>query len=460
MSRRVATLRAGPSGVTPHHPRAYRDVRLSVLISVICTALPALGDDAELQQLVREALEARPELHQAQAQTRAAKERVGQAETWSDPTLEVGVQNDGFTRWNVGRMEMSWVSFMARQTIPFPGKTKLRGDVVRADVTLSELAAERLRLSTIAEVRRAYLELQLLRERKALLLELIALNQRLVDAARVRAETGVGSQAELVRAQVELARAQQRRFLLDADIHGEEEALNQLRQKPLHTTIATPPLAKEGLPELLDEEALIALARERSPELLGARAGIVRAEASMALARRTPWPDFSVGAGVMVRGPLEPMWQVTLGVPVPVFSAMTQSRSAAEANAMREASSRGVDAVEQKLRLLARHRIESLRAYTALWRSTQEGLIQQLDGAAESTLAQFAVGKAELRDVLELTTLRLTETEAALQVLADAQRLVIEQDELSPAPASAPSPSMTAPTTTRVPAASSSSGGM
>lgn len=434
-------------------------MRWTVLISLVCTTLPAMADDAELETLVREALEARPELQQALAETRAAKERVGQAEAWTDPMLEVGVQNDSFTAWNVGTMETSWVSFMARQTIPFPGKTALRGDVARADVSITQLTAERVRLSTIAEVRRAYLQLQVLRERRALLEQLLQVDQRLVDWAQVRAATGTGSQADLVRAQVALARARQKRFLLDADIHGQEEALNQLRQKPLHTRIAAPPLAREGLPELLDEEALIELARAKCPELLGARAGIVRAEASAALARRSAWPDVTVGAGVMARGRLEPMWQLTLGVPVPVFSAPRQGRSEAEAGAMKDAASRGVDAVEQKLRLLARHRIENLRAYTALFRSSQEGLLEQLDAAIESTLAQYTSGKSDLAPILELTSLRLAETETALQVLADAKRLAIEQDELSPAPASAPAPSMTAPTTTRVPASSSSSSG-
>lgn len=432
-------------------------MRSLLLISLLCASLPARADDAELRNIVQQALEARPELHQALAETRAAQERVGQAEAWTDPMLEVGVQNDSFNAWNVGRMEMSWVSFMARQTFPFPGKTGLRGDVARAEVRLSELAAERVRLSTIAEVRRAYLELQLLRERRALLEKLITLNKRLVESARLRAETGAGTQAELLRAQVELGRVQQRRFTLDADIHGQEEALNQLRQQPLHLTINTPPLARDPLPSLLTEDELIELARQRSPELLGARAGIARAEASAALARRTALPDLSVGAGVMVRGPLDPMWQVTLGVPVPVFSAGRQAKGAAEAGAMREASARNVDAVEQKLRLLARHRLESLEALTALWKSYQEGLLQQIDAAAESTLAQYAVGKADLAQVLETNSMALAETEASLRVLADAQRLAIEQDELSPAAASAPAPSMTAPTTTRVPGSSSAS---
>ena len=118
---------------------------------MVCAATPASAD--ELQDLVQQALEARPELAQANAEIRASQERVPQAEAWSEPMLQVGAQSE-FSRWSVGTTEMSWVSFMASQTFPFPGKQGLRGEVVRSDVRLSELTAERVRLSTIAEVRR------------------------------------------------------------------------------------------------------------------------------------------------------------------------------------------------------------------------------------------------------------------------------------------------------------------
>ena len=129
----------------------------SAAIALVCAASPASAD--ELKDLVQQALEARPELAQANAEIRAAQQRVPQAEAWSEPMLQVGVQNDSFNRWSVGIMETSWVSFMASQTFPFPGKQGLRGEVVRSDVRLAELAAERGRLSTIAEVRRGYLAL-------------------------------------------------------------------------------------------------------------------------------------------------------------------------------------------------------------------------------------------------------------------------------------------------------------
>lgn len=420
-------------------------------MAILCAAGPALAEDGELRELVQQALEARPELAQANAALRAAKERVPQAEAWPEPMLSVGVQNDGFRKWQVGSMETSWVSFMASQTFPFPGKTGLRAEVAQNDVRLSELTAERVRLSTIAEVRRGYLALQLVRERRVLLEKLIALNARLVEVARVRSESGAGTQAEVLRALVELSRVSQRRFLLESEERQQVQSLNRLRHQPLDTSIQTPGKL-DTLPTLLSEEETLAVSREHSPELLAARAGISRADASGALARRSYFPDLSVSAGVMVRGPLEPMWAVSVGLPLPVFAGARQSRALAQADAEKEVSSRGVEAVEQLLVLRAHQRVESMKALSAVWKSFQDGLLAQAQAAAESALTQYGTGRGSFSAVLEANAVSISEVDASLQVLADAWRLVIVQDELSPAEVASSPVAISSSTTSSSPA--------
>ena len=233
----------------------------------------------------------------------------------------------------------------------------------------------------------------------------------------------------MLRAQVELSRVGQRRFQLEAEERLQVQALNRLRRQPLDTAITTPGKL-DALPPLLTEEQALALSREHSPELLAARAGITRADASASLARRSYFPDLSVSAGVMVRGPLEPMWAVNLGVPLPVFAGARQSRALAEADAQKDAAQRGVEAVEQLLALRAHQRIEAMTALSAVWKSYQDGLLAQAEAAAESTVAQYATGRATFAAVLDANAVSISEVDASLQVLADGWRLAIAQDEL------------------------------
>jgi|APLak6261675434_1056106.scaffolds.fasta_scaffold00941_3 outer membrane protein TolC len=417
---------------------------MSLLLAILCASAPAPGD-ATLQQLVEQALAVRPELAQAVAEVRAAKERVPQAQAWAEPMFQVGVQNDSFTRWSVGTMEMSWVSFMASQTFPFPGKNAARGEVALTDVQLRELAVERVRLSTIAEVRRSYLSLQLVRAKLEVLERRIALATRLVEVARVRVQTD-GPQSDVLRAQVELARAKQQQMLLARDAQLEVQALNRLRRVSLDTDVQTAPL--DVMPELLTEDDALALARQHSPEWLSAKASQARAAQAGVVAKRSYLPDLSVSAGVMARGPLEPMWTLSLGVPLPVFAGARQSRALAESEAQGDAAAQSLLAIEQQLALQAHQRATSMTALRAVWNSYQEGLLAQANAAAESTLSQYSAGRVMLAAVLEANGVALSELEASLQVRADAWRLVIDQDELLPgaaspiSPSSSPSPGM------------------
>ena len=395
---------------------------------IIVTSSPAFAQ--ALEALVAEALDARTELAQANAETSAARERSAQVEALPEPMFQVGVQNDGFSRFQVGTMATSWVSFMASQTFPFPGKLGLRGEVAQVEVRLRELQVERVRLSTIAEVRRGYLSLQLTRARQALLEQRLALTSRLVEVARIRAESSEGTQAEVLRAQVELSRVGQRGLSLRNEAQLAVQALNRLRRQPLDTALQTTPLAA-SLPELLTEAQWLDLARAHSPEYLATQAGTARAEKSAALAERSYFPDITVAASLMVRGPLEPMWGVSVGVPLPVFAASRQARARGEAQAQGLSASHGREALEQRFALAAHQRAQTMGTLAALWSSYHAGLLAQAALAAQSTLAQYTSGRAMFSAVLEANATSLNEVEASLQVLADAWRLAIDQDELT-----------------------------
>ena len=66
---------------------------------------PTLVQDPVLRGLVKDAMEKRPELAQVRAQIRAEQERVPQSRVLPDPTLSLGIQNDGFSSIQIGKMD-------------------------------------------------------------------------------------------------------------------------------------------------------------------------------------------------------------------------------------------------------------------------------------------------------------------------------------------------------------------
>ena len=156
------------------------------------------------------------------------------------PTLTLGIQNDGFNGIQIGTMETSYWQVMLTQPIPWPGKLSAREAAARSQASVAGGETARLRLTTTAEVERAYVDLLLVRGQIALLAKLEVLWKEAEVMARTRYEVGQGSQSDLLRAQLERTRLQQRRVALEGEERTRLQALNRLRVHPLDEPIPTP----------------------------------------------------------------------------------------------------------------------------------------------------------------------------------------------------------------------------
>jgi len=404
-----------------------------VLLVPAATPAQAAGagpPDPVLDELIREALEARPELRQARSLARAAEERVPQAGRLPDPTLTLGIQNDGFQSIQIGKMETSYWQVMVTQPLPWPGKQGLRADAAGLEAKGAGAALERVRLSVEADVRRAYLDLLLSRDRLTLLAKLEALWQQSEGLAKIRYEVGEGPQSDLLRAQLERTRLRQRRSALEADERTRVQALNRLRGRPLAEPVATTLTLRDlADPPLLPLEEGRADAEARSPELAAARFGRAASERKLDLARRDRYPDFAVTAGVMPRGSFDPMWLLSVGITLPVYG--RQSHAVEESLARERAGADGEEAVLQLLRLRVEERralLASLLSVNQLYRS---GLLVQSEATVASTTAQYKVGRVTFASVLEALAGYLADVDGFYQSIAEAQRVAIAEREVS-----------------------------
>lgn len=393
----------------------------------------ALPTDPVLGRLIDESVAARPELHQAEATVRAERERVPQAGALPDPVLSLGLQNDGFKGIQVGKMETSWYQVMLSQGLPWPGKLGLRTDIARLSADEAGAALNRVRLTTEADVRRAYTDLLLARDRLVLLRRLEEIWTSSLGVARVRYEAGEGAQSDVLRAQLELNRLRQRRWALEAEERTSIQTLNRLRGRPVDEFIATEASLKNAeLPQLLPADAMLADALARSPELAQSRIATARASTAVALANKERFPDMGVQAGLMPRGgQFETMWLVGFSIGLPVWSSRKQSRAVAENEAREDASKRSAETIEQVLRLRTAERRAAYEALLESVRIFREGLLVQSLATAESTLAQYRVGRVTFASVLEANAGYIGDEESHLTAVAEAERIAIATNEVS-----------------------------
>lgn len=412
---------------------------IAVAMASSAGAGPARADDGEPSQsdsilagLIQQSLAVRPEAARAEAEVRANEQRISRSRSLPDPMLQVGIQNDGFRRIEIGRTETSYLSVMASQTFPWPGKLAIQGDIAELDAHASKFGITRVRLSTEAEVRRAYLDLLLARDKLALLNQLRAVWQQAAAVTKILYQAGGGSQSDVLRAELELVRLRQRSLALELEERLRVQALNRLRARPLDEPIQTAAHvrdlpATETLAAGLVEQGALA----RSPELGAARVIVRRSSRDTALAEKGYYPDFTVGAGIMYRGAMPPMWQLTLGAPIPVFAGTKQSRAVAETRERTKAAENAVLALEQLVRLRSHERQTAFLIARSNIGIYEQGLLVQSEATAQSALAQYKTGKLSFASVLEANAGYLADQEAYLDAIAEAQRIFIAALEVS-----------------------------
>ncbi|MBK7076987.1 MAG: TolC family protein [Myxococcales bacterium] len=392
-----------------------------------------LEDDPQLAALVAESLAARPELAAAAAGVDARRPKVALAGAWPDPVLTLGVQNDGFASIEIGAMETSFASIMVTQTIPWPGKRRARAALAELAVDRAGLDVARARLSAIAEVERAYLALVRVRDRQALLAQQAALWARAVEITRRVYGAGQGSQADVLRAQLEVRRLEQRRLALAAEEQQRLHALNRLRGRALDEPLPTArSIAGLALPAPIDVDAAYADARAHSPELAQAALAVTAAERAVTLASRAARPDLAVSAGLMVRGvDLPPMWTVAVGGPLPLFTGAAARRAVAGDRAEVTRARLELDALERVLRQRVADRAAALAGLTATVTLYHDGILALSSATADSTLAQYQSGRASFAAVLDAGAGILVDQDAYLDAITATQAIAIAAREYS-----------------------------
>lgn len=372
---------------------------VGTVIAVLLLSAPAGAqeDDPVLQALVEEAIARNPQLAAAQHLVTAAGTRPAQAGSLPGPMVGASYQNDGLAP-TLGERDMTMLWVEASQELPYPGKRGLRREVAQADASLVAFDAERTRLALIASVKRAYHGLRLARGLAALAQQQRDTWKEVQESARVRYASGVGTQLELLRAQVEGTRVQ----ALHAQHHAETKArlaeLNRLLARPSDMAVeAFPPATLR--PETRDVEALVVFSESVSPELKAAQAVVERDELALSLAHRDFKPDLVVQAGWSHRGGLDPMWKAGVSLALPSRS---RARAAlAEAEAHLAASKAGVEDVRLRLRSAVEQRLALLDAAEQIETTYRDGVLPQEQVSLESALVRYRTGQGPQLAVLE-----------------------------------------------------------
>jgi cobalt-zinc-cadmium efflux system outer membrane protein len=385
----------------------------------------------QLSDLVREALERNPEIQAAQRSVDAKRARIPQAKAWPDPTISVGYTGNVVPPFTVMRGAPSSArQIMAEQEIPFPGKTRLRGQIAVRQAEAEGHSVDDVARRVVTEVKEAYFDLYYTDQALATVHKDRDILEKLAKVAEIRYSVGKAAQQDILRAQVELSRLTERETLLEETRRTLEAQLNSLRDRPVDTPLgASGEIQESPLVQTVDE--LQAAAESSFPALKRQETLIESNRLAVDLARKDVKPNFNIGYMYMQRPGLPDMYGLTFSTSLPIFRHSKQDQAIREA-AENLASARRLE--ENELTVL-RYRVkqEYLQAQAAdrLLQLYSQGIVPQSRLTLESSLASYQTGSIDFQTVLGNFTTILDYELSYHQQLATHEKALARLEELT-----------------------------
>lgn len=388
-----------PAAPVPSNPMALADPAESPSGQMAADAVPT-EPEVTLQQLVAIALARNPAIKSAAERFQAQQARVPQARSLADPMISGGWMG-GITPFSVMEGDpSSYRGITVSQDLPFPGKLGLRGKIADREAEAGRWEYEQTRRQVVSEVKAAYYAwffdtkaIEITEKNKDLL-------QKLEDIAQARYRVGKGIQQDVLRAQIEVARIDQKLIVLGEQEHTARARLNTLLYLDPESPLPPPaPVKPADFHYSLDE--LYAMAHANDTGLERDKRMIESGQDSVKLAQKAYDPDFNVAYSFEQRADQPYMNGVMVGINIPVFFRSKQREGVIEASHGLNAARRDFDDRLNTLNYEIKQQYLAATASRDLMNLYSKAIVPQSSLALESSMASYEVGKVDFLSMLD-----------------------------------------------------------
>jgi cobalt-zinc-cadmium efflux system outer membrane protein len=358
--------------------------------------------------------------------------RVPAAGLLPDPEVQLGFMNYELPGLRpMGTLGM--VQLQVMQMLPLGGKLPLSSRIASHQAAAGRERAADAAWELRARAAAAFYELFAAEQG----IEIATGTQRLVqDVSRIAQsmyEVGEGNQADVLRAQVEVARMTEEIARMEAMRSAAAAKLNALMDRPPASVVehAALPRFPDAAPSI---DTITEMALRWRPMIRAGEEDVAAADAMSRRARRELIPDLVVGVQYAQRsgemGP-ERMGSLMLGASVPLFAGRRQLKWRDEADAMRAMSVADLAYMKADTRGRVGEVIAMLNRARRLADLYTATVLPQAEAAVTSAVSAYRVGRVDFMTVLdnrmtvnryrqELVTLRAEEGQAwaELEMLA------------------------------------------
>jgi outer membrane protein TolC len=356
-----------------------------------------------LADILQEAEQNNPQIQGARQGWNAARQVSTQVSTLPDPQFQLQQVNVGSPRPFAGytTSDFAYVGLGVSQDLPYPGKLQLKGEIAKRDAEVSKQQFESVRRSVLAEVKAAYFQLAYLSKTLGIVESDGELLEQAEKAADARYRSGMGTQQDLLRAQLE-----QTKLLREITMHHLEVAKTQAQLKELlnrsqsSSDIDPADLSETALPYTYDE--LLAATKAQSPQITGAEKMIERQKLQVDLAHKDFYPDFNVQYMWQRTDPAQfrAYYMLSVGVRVPIYRSRKQRPELAQAEAELSRSHSELEVQSQQAASELKVQYETAQKTAELLKIYKEGLLPQARAGFQAGLAAYQNNRQDFQSLL------------------------------------------------------------
>jgi outer membrane protein TolC len=253
-------------------------------------SLAELDEQSGLADYLTYAALNNPRLEAAFHRWKATLERVPQAKSLPDPRFSYRYYIESV---ETRRGPMRQAAELT-QTFPWFGKRGLAGDVAAEAAKVAKQQYDAVRNELFFTVRHAYYEYYYLERVLAVTRENLELIKRLESVARTQYSSAAGSHPDVIRAQVELGKIEDRVVHLKEMRIPVKARLNAALNRPSHASLPVPPSFSRSIVEIQEEQLLDRL-EQSNPGLLALAYEADQHSVSRRLAKKQYAPDVALG---------------------------------------------------------------------------------------------------------------------------------------------------------------------
>ena len=361
------------------------------------------GPVTPLSDLLAEAEKNNPQIEAARQGWQAAKQVPTQVSAPPDPQFNLQHVSVGSPRPFAGytNSDFAYLGIGVSQDFPYPGKLRLKGEIAKREADVVQEQYETVRRSILAGVKSAYFQLAYLSKTQKILESDGELLQQVEKAADARYRSGVGSQQDLLRPQLEQTKLFREITMHHLEVAKLQAQIKQLLNRSQSSADIEPSEPTETpLPQTFEE--LLSAAKGQNPAISATEKMIERQKLQVALAHKDFYPDFNVQYMWQRTDPTQfrANYMLSVGVRMPIYRGRKQLPEVAQAQAELNRSRSDSQVQSQQVAFELRSEYETAQKTAELLKIYREGLLPQARAGFDAGIAAYQNNRQDFQALL------------------------------------------------------------